>query len=75
MTAGSPCPYCHAPMESGFLTATNGSGLFWSHRAEASRLRPHDLEVLVPTAFSGMSSANLSAERCPACKKIVAAWT
>jgi hypothetical protein len=73
MAGGSNCPQCGKPLESGFLSTSNGSGLFWSHRSEPSRLRPHDMEVLVPTGFGGTYSANLKAERCPACKRLFAA--
>jgi hypothetical protein len=71
MTGGSPCPYCQTPMEAGFLATSNGSGLFWSHAAAPSRLRPKDLEVLVPTGFGGNYSANLKSERCPKCRRVV----
>ncbi len=70
----STCPICKGPLEAGFVSTTNGSGLFWSHSAEAARLRPVGLEVLVPTGFSGTYSANLTAERCPSCRKIFADW-
>lgn len=72
MSQASKCPECGGPLESGFLATTNGSGLFWSHHGDASRLRPHDLEVLVPTGFGGTYSANLPSERCPNCKRIFA---
>jgi len=72
MAEGANCPYCGKPLESGFLATSNGSGLFWSHHAEAARLRPHDLEVVVGTGFGGTYSANLPAQRCTACRKILA---
>ena len=50
---------------------TNGSGLFWSHREAAARLRPKDLEVLVGTGFGGTYSANLPGARCPKCRTIL----
>jgi hypothetical protein len=58
-------------MEPGFVSTSNGSGLFWSHAAEAHRLRPHGLEVLVPTGFEGTYSANLPGDRCPNCGTIL----
>jgi hypothetical protein len=72
MAEPTRCPSCQQPMEPGFVSTSNGSGLFWSHHAAASRLRPVDLEVLVPTGFGGTYSANLAAERCVACKKVLA---
>jgi len=36
----------------------------------SSRLRPHDLEVLVGTGFSGTYSANLPGTRCRSCGTI-----
>ena len=53
------CPNCGERLESGFLSTTNGSGLFWSHESTATRLRPKGLEVLVPTGFQGTYSANV----------------
>jgi DNA-directed RNA polymerase subunit RPC12/RpoP len=64
------CTKCGTELESGFLATSNGSGLFWSHEASATRLRPHDLEVLVGTGFSGTYSANLPGTRCPGCGSI-----
>ena len=55
----------------GFVSTSNGSGLYWSHEAQASRLRPKGLEVLVGTRFGGNFSANLPGERCAACKTIL----
>ena len=43
------CPTCGGAYEAGFIATSNGSGLFWSREKEARRLRPHDMEVLVPT--------------------------
>ena len=54
-------------MDPGYVTTTNGSGLYWSHESTSSRLRPSGLEVLVPTGFMGTYSANLSGLRCPKC--------
>jgi hypothetical protein len=67
----SACPNCQTTLEDGFLSTSNGSGIFWAHHAEANRLRPHDLEVLAPTRFMGTYSANLAGGRCPACGTVV----
>jgi hypothetical protein len=67
----SKCSVCGGPLEAGFVTSTNGSGLFWSHEAQTSRFRPKGLEVLVPTAFGVMSSANLPGQRCAHCQTIL----
>lgn len=64
------CGVCGGALEAGFVTATNGSGLFWSHEAQTSRFRPKGLEVLVPTGFGVMSSANLPGQRCAHCQTI-----
>jgi Domain of unknown function (DUF6487) len=64
------CPTCGGPLESGFVSSSNGSGLFWSHGSESTRLRPTDLEVLVPTGFMGTYSANVAGERCRKCQTI-----
>ena len=69
--AESKCSVCGGPLQSGFVTTTNGSGLFWSHDGESTRFRPKGLEVLVPTAFGVMSSANLPGLRCPHCQTIL----
>jgi hypothetical protein len=69
--AESKCSVCGGPLEAGFVTTTNGSGLFWAHDAESSRFRPKGLEVLVPTAFGVMSSANLPGDRCGHCHTIL----
>ena len=69
--ADATCAACGGPLEAGFVTATNGSGLYWSHEASDRRLRPSGLEVLVPTGFSGMYSANLPGLRCTKCKTIL----
>jgi hypothetical protein len=69
--ATNACPTCAAPLEPGFVSTSNGSGLFWSHSAESSRLRPKDQEVIVPTRFGGTYSANLPGERCRACGTIL----
>jgi hypothetical protein len=55
------------------VATTNGSGLFWSHEAANSRLRPKGLEVLVGTSFGGTYSANLPGSRCPSCQTILLA--
>ena len=65
------CPKCGGPLQAGFVATSNGSGLFWSHHPEASRFRPTDLEVLVPTGFGGTYSANIPGERCPSCGTIL----
>lgn len=72
MTLDGKCPSCGSPLESGFVTTSNGSGLFWSEKAEPVRLRPHGMEVLVPTGFGGTYSANLAAERCRSCNRLYA---
>ena len=54
-------------MERGYVSTTNGSGLFWSRDAAASRLRPSGLQVLVPTGFMGTYSANIAGDRCGQC--------
>lgn len=61
------CSVCGGDLEPGFLATSNGSGLFWAHSDEARRLRPHDMEVVVPTQFGGTFSANLPGVRCRAC--------
>jgi hypothetical protein len=58
-------------MEAGFLCTTNGSGLFWSREASATRLRPDGLEVVVPTGFMGTYSANVAGARCRACGTVL----
>ena len=65
------CSVCHGPIEAGFVTTTNGSGLFWAHDAPASRLRPKGLEVLVGTGFEGTFSASLPGLRCANCRTIL----
>jgi hypothetical protein len=67
---GAPCPTCGGPLEAGFISTSNGSGLFWATEASASRFRPKGLEVLVPTQFGGTFSANLPGLRCAKCKTI-----
>ncbi|MHB1434619.1 MAG: hypothetical protein ACYCPN_00250 [Thermoplasmata archaeon] len=69
--SSSSCAQCHGPVEQGFVSTTNGSGLFWSRSAAERRLRPTGLEVLVPTGFSGTFSANLAGERCRSCGTIL----
>jgi hypothetical protein len=65
------CAVCGGPLESGYVTTSNGSGLFWAKDSEASRLRPKGLEVLVGTRFGGTYSANLGGARCAACRTIL----
>lgn len=65
------CATCGGPLENGFVTTTNGSGLFWSKEATDTRLRPKGLEVLVPTGFMGTYSANAPAGRCPHCQTLL----
>lgn len=65
------CATCGGPLENGFVTTTNGSGLFWSKEAADARLRPTGLEVLVPTGFLGTYSANAPGGRCATCQTIL----
>lgn len=69
--AESNCAACGGPIERGFVTTTNGSGLYWSHEAATARLRPTGLEVIVGTRFGGTYSANAPAERCRKCGTIL----
>jgi hypothetical protein len=69
--AETNCSVCGGPLESGYVTTTNGSGLFWAHDAPTARLRPKGLEVLVGTQFSGTYSANLPGSRCARCRTIL----
>jgi len=69
--AESNCSTCGGPLENGFVTTTNGSGLFWAHEKADSRLRPKGLEVLVGTRFSGTYSANVAGARCAHCRTIL----
>lgn len=69
--AAKTCSVCSGPLESGYVSTTNGSGLFWSHEATAVRLRPKGLEVLVGTGFSGTFSANLPGLRCRNCGTVL----
>ena len=64
------CAQCGGPLEQGFVTTTNGSGLLWAREATDTRLRPAGLEVLVPTGFMGTYSANAPGLRCRACGTI-----
>jgi len=68
---GSSCAVCWGPLEAGFVSTSNGSGLYWSHDASSSRFRPKGLEVLVGTGFGGTYSANLAGARCPKCNTIL----
>jgi len=65
------CTVCGGPTEKGYLSTSNGSGLFWAHDAPSARLRPKGLEVLVGTGFGGTFSANLPGVRCSGCGTIV----
>lgn len=69
--ATGKCASCGGPLEAGFVSTSNGSGLFWAHEASGARLRPKGLTVLVPTGFGGTYSANLPGERCPTCQTIL----
>ncbi|MGA7923332.1 MAG: PF20097 family protein [Thermoplasmata archaeon] len=71
MSAGKACPYCGHDLEAGFLTTSNGSGLFWAKTAETTRLRPHGLEVIVGTQFNGTYSANAPGRYCRGCGTII----
>jgi hypothetical protein len=64
------CSDCGAALDRGFLSTTNGSGLYWSHESASTRLRPVGLEVIVPTGFSGTYSANIPGTRCSGCGAI-----
>ncbi|HZY69960.1 MAG TPA: PF20097 family protein [Thermoplasmata archaeon] len=64
------CPTCGGPLEEGFVSTSNGSGLFWSKESASSRLRPNGLEVLVPTGLGGTYSANAAGLRCAHCHTI-----
>jgi hypothetical protein len=65
------CATCGAPLQPGFVSTTNGSGLEWALEARSARLRPKGLEVLVPTGFGGTYSANLPGDRCAKCQTIL----
>ncbi len=67
------CAVCGGPLESGFVTTSNGSGLFWSKESAPARLRPTGLEVLVGTRFGGTYSASLSGARCAKCRTVLLA--
>jgi hypothetical protein len=67
----SKCSVCGGSLEAGFVATTNGSGLFWSHQATSTRLRPKGLEVLVGTGFAGTYSANLPGLKCAKCRTIL----
>ena len=69
----SKCATCGGPLEAGFIATSNGSGLYWTHEASPSRLRPKGLEVLVGTGFGGNYSANLPGARCVKCNTILLA--
>lgn len=69
--ANDQCATCGGALEGGFVSTSNGSGLFWSHESSASRLRPKGLEVLVPTGFMGNFSANLAGHRCAHCGTVL----
>ncbi len=65
------CAVCGGPLVDGYISTSNGSGLFWAHDHPAARLRPVGLEVLVPTAFGGTFSASLPGQRCDKCRTIL----
>jgi hypothetical protein len=65
------CSVCGGPLVSGFVTTTNGSGLYWAREAATVRTRPKGLEVLVGTGFQGSFSANLPGVRCAQCQTIL----
>lgn len=65
------CATCGGPLESGYVTTTNGSGLYWAKESSETRVRPDGLEVLVPTRFLGTYSANAQGLRCKACSTIL----
>lgn len=67
----SQCSVCGGLLEAGFVTTTNGSGLFWAREAASSRFRPKGLEVLVGTEFGGTYSANLPGLRCAKCHTVL----
>ena len=69
--ATAKCASCGGAVEAGYVTTSNGSGLFWAHDHPEARLRPSGLEVLVGTRFGGTFSASLPGERCPACGTIL----
>ena len=69
--AADRCATCGGPMENGYISTTNGSGIYWAHEAATTRLRPKGLEVLVGTGFMGTYSANLPGGRCPTCQTIL----
>ncbi len=69
--ADDKCATCGGPTEKGFISTTNGSGIYWAHDAATSRLRPKGLEVLVGTGFMGTYSANLPGARCPNCQTVL----
>lgn len=65
------CAVCGGPLEDGYVTTTNGSGLFWAKQSTSTRFRPKGLEVLVGTGFGGTYSANLPGKRCATCRTIL----
>ena len=67
------CAVCGGPLDAGYVTTSNGSGLLWAHDHPSSRLRPNGLEVLVPTGFGGNYSASLPGLRCASCQTILLA--
>jgi hypothetical protein len=69
--AAAKCATCGGPLEEGFVSTTNGSGLEWALEARSARLRPKGMEVLVPTGFGGTYSANLPGSRCQQCHTIL----
>ncbi|MCI4360301.1 MAG: hypothetical protein L3J91_01215 [Thermoplasmata archaeon] len=69
--ADDKCATCGGPLEDGFVSTTNGSGIYWAREAATSRLRPKGLEVLVGTGFMGTYSANLPGRRCASCQTVL----
>jgi uncharacterized protein DUF6487 len=65
------CLTCGGPLTPGFVSTSNGSGLYWAHDASQIRMRPKGLEVLVGTGFQGNYSANLPGLRCAKCRSIL----
>jgi hypothetical protein len=69
--ADGKCATCGGPLENGFVTSSNGSGLFWALDHPASRPRPTGLEVIAPTGFGGTFSASLPGQRCAHCQTVL----
>ena len=73
MMSSAKCTVCGGPLEGGYVTTTNGSGLFWTQHSSSARFRPKGLEVIVGTGFGGTYSANLPGQRCAHCRTILLA--